>query len=95
MPRFDLDTDTLLDIAVARPDALLLDEPTAGVDPDATEAITELLQRLNHDGMTLIMVNHDLSVVQRVARRILSTHHGAVTERDMTEMARTAGSQPT
>jgi ABC-type Mn2+/Zn2+ transport system ATPase subunit len=55
---------------VAKPELLLLDEPTAGVDASATDAIAELLQRLNSDGMTLVMVNHDLPVVRRVARRI-------------------------
>ena len=55
---------------VAKPDLLLLDEPTAGVDPEATKAIAELLQKLNAEGMTLLMINHDLPVVRRVARRI-------------------------
>ena len=55
---------------VAKPDLLLLDEPTAGVDAPATAAITELLQRLNTEGMTIMMVNHDLPVVRSVARTV-------------------------
>ena len=71
---------------VARPDLLLLDEPTAGVDPGATTAIAELLQSLNAAGMTLLMVNHDLPVVRRVARRIFWAKNGQIeqgTARDM------------
>jgi ABC-type Mn2+/Zn2+ transport system ATPase subunit len=79
---------------MARPDTLLLDEPTAGVDPAATEAIADLLQRLNQDGITLVMVNHDLPVVQRVARRVLKAHNGAVTERPLSEMVRATELQP-
>jgi zinc transport system ATP-binding protein len=63
---------------VAKPDLLLLDEPTAGVDPAATSAIAELLQKLNADGMTVLMVNHDLPVVRRVARRIFWAKDGAL-----------------
>jgi ABC-type Mn2+/Zn2+ transport system ATPase subunit len=70
---------------IAKPDLLLLDEPTAGVDSAATEAIAELLQRLNRDGLTLVMVNHDMPVVQRVARRVWWANEGAITERSPAE----------
>ena len=66
---------------MTQPDLLLLDEPTAGVDPAATEAITKLMQGLNRDGLTLVMVNHDLAVVRQVARRVLWAHDGAIAER--------------
>lgn len=71
---------------VAKPDLLLLDEPTAGVDPEATTAIAELLQRLNTDGMTLVMVNHDLPVVRRVSRTVLWAEDGGVEQGSATEM---------
>jgi ABC-type Mn2+/Zn2+ transport system ATPase subunit len=73
---------------MAKPDLLLLDEPTAGVDSAATEAITDLLLRLNRDGMTLVMVNHDMTVVQRVARRVWWANEGAITERNTSEMSK-------
>lgn len=75
---------------VAEPDLLLLDEPTAGVDLDATRAIAELLQKLNADGMTVLMINHDLPVVRRVAQTILWTKDGALkhgTAREMLSQA--------
>jgi ABC-type Mn2+/Zn2+ transport system ATPase subunit len=50
----------------ASPDILLLDEPTAGVDAEATETISLLLRRLNQKGITIVMVNHDLPVVRAV-----------------------------
>jgi zinc transport system ATP-binding protein len=73
---------------VARPDLLLLDEPTAGVDPAATSAIAELLQKLNADGMTVLMINHDLPVVRRVARIIFWAKEGALEQGAAGEMLR-------
>lgn len=75
---------------VAEPDLLLLDEPTAGVDPAATTSIAELLQRLNADGMTLVMVNHDLPVVRRVARTVLWVAEGKVERGSAAEMLNAA-----
>ncbi len=71
---------------VAQPDLLLLDEPTAGVDTTAVKAITELLQRVNADGMTVIMVNHDLPVVRAVARTIWWVRNGRVEQGTAGEM---------
>ena len=39
---------------------LLLDEPTAGLDPEAAEDMYKLISRLNRDGMTVIMITHDI-----------------------------------
>jgi len=64
----------------------LLDEPTAGVDPEATRAIAELLQKLNADGITVLMINHDLPVVRRVARRILWAKDGVLEQGTAGEM---------
>jgi zinc transport system ATP-binding protein len=49
------------------PELLLLDEPTTGIDVVATESIYELLKRLQQDGLTIIVVSHDIGVVARYA----------------------------
>jgi ABC-type Mn2+/Zn2+ transport system ATPase subunit len=71
---------------MANPDILLLDEPTAGVDSAATKAIADLLLSLNGQGMTIVMVNHDLPVVRRVARRIFWVREGRLEQGDANEM---------
>ncbi len=48
---------------VNQPDLLLLDEPTAGVDTAASESLYVLLQRLHRQGMTVVLVSHDVGVV--------------------------------
>jgi zinc transport system ATP-binding protein len=45
------------------PDLLLLDEPTTGVDVAATESLYELLRGLHDDGITILVVSHDVGVV--------------------------------
>ena len=62
----------------ARPDFLLLDEPTAGIDAAASEAILELLRRLHQQPMTILMVNHDLAAVRRSVQDVIWLHHDRI-----------------
>ncbi len=70
-------------VAIARllmqsPSILLLDEPTAGLDVLATRHVMELLAQLNHQGMTIISVLHDLAIAQTYARRALIFEVGRI-----------------
>jgi len=49
------------------PDCVLLDEPTAGVNPALEERVLEHVQALNDEGMTFVVVEHDMSVVRTIA----------------------------
>ncbi len=55
---------------VNHPDLLLLDEPTAGVDVSATETVYTLLRGLHAEGMTILVVSHDVGVVASFADTI-------------------------
>ena len=50
---------------------LLLDEPAAGLDPSITEELYRLIASLNRDGMTVMMISHDMQVAVQFATRIL------------------------
>ena len=50
---------------------LLLDEPVPGLDPEATEHMYELIKQLNDEGVTIIMISHDITSVKKYASRIL------------------------
>ena len=59
-----------------QPRLLLLDEPFAGVSRALLEEIIERLQRLNASGVTVVLVDHDMEAVQRVARRLVVMARG-------------------
>jgi zinc transport system ATP-binding protein len=54
----------------AEADLLALDEPTVGVDAESREAFYDLLHGLNDDGMTIILIEHDIGVVTEYADEI-------------------------
>ena len=50
---------------------LLLDEPVSGLDPKATEEMYEIIDKLNKNGITVIMISHDVSSALKYAKHIL------------------------
>jgi len=59
-----------------RPRLLLLDEVMAGLNPSELAGMIELIQRLHADGVTLIVIEHIMAAMMRLARRIVVLHHG-------------------
>jgi branched-chain amino acid transport system ATP-binding protein len=55
---------------------LLLDEPTSGLSGDALEAVMNLLRRLQKDGKSQLVVEHNTRVVQQIADDVLFLHQG-------------------
>ncbi len=55
---------------------LVLDEPVAGLDPTAATALYDILQRLNNEGMAIIMVTHDFKNIANMAGKILHISDG-------------------
>jgi len=62
------------------PEILLLDEPTASLDPDSTLAIEELLIDAQRHGIKIIVVTHNVGQARRLAREIIFLHHGRIVE---------------
>jgi ABC-type branched-subunit amino acid transport system ATPase component len=63
---------------MARPRMLLLDEPLAGVSPTLRTAITDHLARLRDDGLTMLMVEHELAAVDRCCDSVIVMAAGRV-----------------
>ena len=61
-----------------QPDVLLLDEPTASLDPTAKREVEALLAELAAQGMTLLMASHQLGEVRRFAQRVVYLERGRV-----------------
>lgn len=70
----------LLRAIVQRPHFLLLDEPTAALDPASREQVEQLLQRLKDEGMGLLVVTHDAAQAARLGERQLHLDHQGLRE---------------
>jgi tungstate transport system ATP-binding protein len=62
------------------PEVLLLDEPTASLDPASTLAIERLLIGAKHCGIKVIVVTHDVGQARRLAQDVIFLHHGRLIE---------------
>jgi tungstate transport system ATP-binding protein len=65
---------------VLKPDVLLLDEPTANLDPEATRVIEELILGFDAAGTRVLMTTHDIGQARRLANDILFLHRGRLLE---------------
>lgn len=61
-----------------QPQLLLLDEPTAGMSPEETFKTGELIKSFNAEGMTVLVVEHDMAFVRQVAQRVTVLHLGRI-----------------
>ena len=62
------------------PQLLLLDEPTASLDPAATKAIEDVIRKVAASGIKVVMSTHDLGEAKRLAGEIVLVHRGRVIE---------------
>ncbi|TMJ40743.1 MAG: amino acid ABC transporter ATP-binding protein [Alphaproteobacteria bacterium] len=67
------------------PTAMLFDEPTSALDPELVHEVLEVMRGLRDDGMTMIIVTHEMNFARQVASRILFMDHGVIVEEDLPE----------
>jgi glutamate/aspartate transport system ATP-binding protein len=70
-------------VAIARalamdPIAMLFDEPTSALDPEMISEVLEVMVRLAEDGMTMLVVTHEMGFARRVAHRVAFMDQGAI-----------------
>ncbi|MEZ5535246.1 MAG: amino acid ABC transporter ATP-binding protein [Thiolinea sp.] len=63
-----------------RPDAILFDEPTSALDPELVGEVLNVMQQLAEDGMTMIVVTHEMGFARDVADRTIFLHQGLIEE---------------
>ncbi len=64
-----------------RPNLVLLDEPTANLDPNTTEQVEEIIRQFKLQGSDVIFTSHQLAQVQRLAEYIIFIDHGQIKEK--------------
>ncbi|HLC21455.1 MAG TPA: amino acid ABC transporter ATP-binding protein [Candidatus Methylomirabilis sp.] len=72
-------------VAIARalamqPKVMLFDEPTSALDPEVISEVLDVMVALAHDGMTMLVVTHEMGFAKKVAHRIIFMHEGRIVE---------------
>jgi ABC-type polar amino acid transport system ATPase subunit len=72
-------------VAIARalamdPEALLLDEPTSALDPERVGEVLDVMRKLAEDGLTMLVVTHEMKFARDVSHRTLVLHGGTIIE---------------
>ena len=72
-------------IAIARalamnPDVMLFDEPTSALDPEMVGEVLEIMKELAQDGMTMVVVKHEMGFAREVASRVMFINEGQIQE---------------
>ncbi len=65
-------------IIAMRPEIMILDEPTAGLDPQGVDQILEILNKLNEEGMTIVISSHDVEMINDFADHIFVLKEGKI-----------------
>src|SRR5215216_2530709 len=60
------------------PQILFLDEPTTGLDPQARLFLWEMIETLNHNGLTILMTTHDMEEAEKLCHRVAIMDHGRI-----------------
>ena len=80
-------------LLLGRPELLVLDEPTNGLDPGEIREIRELISRLSGQGATVLLSSHHLSEVEQVCSHVLVMNHGRlVADGTVSDLIGSAGS---
>jgi branched-chain amino acid transport system ATP-binding protein len=59
-----------------RPKLLLLDEPAAGMNPTEKQRLNDLIGRIRDEGITILLIEHDMKVVMTICDRVAVLDHG-------------------
>ena len=63
-----------------QPDVMLFDEPTSALDPEMVGEVLEVMKSLAHDGMTMIVVTHEMGFAREVGSRVIFMADGKIVE---------------
>lgn len=65
-------------IVAMKPEIMILDEPTAGLDPDGVDKVLDILDNLNKEGISLVISSHDIEMVNEFADKIYVLYGGEI-----------------
>ena len=62
------------------PDVMLFDEPTSALDPEMVGEVLDVMKELAHEGMTMVVVTHEMGFAREVSNRVLFLDDGRIAE---------------
>jgi len=68
-----------------KPNAMLFDEPTSALDPEMVKEVLDVMISLAQDGMTMLVVSHEMGFAKSVAHRVLFMDGGEILEENSPE----------
>ena len=86
-------------IAIARalamqPDVMLFDEPTSALDPEMVGEVLDIMKKLAKEGMTMVIVTHEMGFAREVADRVIFMDEGQIVEMDIPDKLFSAPKEP-
>jgi glutamine transport system ATP-binding protein len=86
-------------VAIARalavkPKMMLFDEPTSALDPELRHEVLKVMRSLAEEGMTMVIVTHEIGFAREVASRLIFIDGGTIAEDGSPEVLLTASSNP-
>lgn len=86
-------------VAIARalamnPSIMLFDEPTSALDPELVGDVLEVMKKLADEGMTMVIVTHEMGFAREVADRVIFIDHGVIQEEGLPETLFTSPANP-
>ena len=67
------------------PDVMLFDEPTSALDPEMVGEVLEVMKQLARDGMTMVVVTHEMGFAREVGTKIVFVDEGVIVEQNAPE----------
>lgn len=70
---------------IMKPEMILFDEPTSALDPEMIGEVTNLMRKIAEDGMTMMIVSHEMNFIKSFCTRVVFLHDGVIAEEGSSE----------
>ena len=67
------------------PEVMLFDEPTSALDPEMVGEVLDVMKELAHEGMTMVVVTHEMGFAREVGKRVMFVDEGIIAEENTPE----------
>ena len=65
---------------IMKPDMILFDEPTSALDPEMIGEVTNLMRKIANEGMTMLIVSHEMNFIKSFCNRVIFMSDGVIKE---------------